>query len=50
MLSYWLKCGKNTENINPKSWKTKNDKIVILSTCAICGSKKPTFIKKIECK
>ena len=40
MLSYCLKCKKNTESINPKVLRTISSKAVILSTCAICGSKK----------
>ena len=40
MLSYCLKCRKNTESINPKVSKTTNGKVMILSICAICGSKK----------
>ena len=48
MLSYCLKCRKNTKNINPKISKTNNKKIMLLSSCAICGSKKPKFIKKQE--
>ena len=40
MLSYCLKCRKNTESINPKVSKTTNGKAMILSTCAICNSKK----------
>ena len=45
MLSYCLKCRKNTENINPKISGTSNGKTMILSNCAICGSKKSKFIK-----
>ena len=37
-----------TENINPRVLKTSNDKIMLLSKCAICGSKKTRFIKKQE--
>ena len=48
MLSYRLKCRKNTKNINPKISGTSNGKIIILWNCAICGSKKPKFIKKQE--
>ena len=48
MLSYCLKCRKNTENINPKTSRTSNGKTMILSNCAICGSKKSKFIKKQE--
>ena len=40
MLSYCLKFKKNTENINPKVSKTSNGKTMILSKCAIYGSKK----------
>ena len=48
MLSYCLKCRKNTENINPKVSKTNNGKTMKLSKCTICGSKKSKLIKKQE--
>ena len=48
MLSYCLKCKRSTENINPKVSKTNNGKTMMLSKCAICGSKKSKFIKKQE--
>ena len=50
MLSYCFKCRRNTKNINPKVSKTTNGKAIILSTCAICGSKKSKFIKQQEAK
>ena len=50
MLSYCLKCKKNTESINPKVSKTSNSKAMILSTCAICGRKKSKFIKEQQAK
>ena len=50
MLSYCLKCKKNTESINLKVSKTTNGKAMILSTCTICGSKKSKFIKEQEAK
>ena len=50
MKSYCLKCRKDTENINPKVSGTSNDKVVILSKCAICGSKKSIFMKNQEAK
>ena len=50
MLSYFLKCKKNTESINPKVSKTTNGKTMILSKCAICGSKKSKFIKEQQAK
>ena len=46
MSSYCLKCRKNTKSINQRVSKTNNGKTVILSKCAICGSKKSRFIKK----
>ena len=50
MLSCCLKCRRNTESINPKVSKTTNGKAMILSTCAIGGSKKSKFIKQEEAK
>ena len=50
MLLYCLKCKKNAESINPKISKTTNGKAIILSTCAICDSKKSKFIKEQEAK
>ena len=58
MLSYCLKCKKKkkqtkkkqTQNIDPKVSATSNARIMILSKCAICGSKKSKFINKQEAK
>ena len=35
MLSYCLKCWKNTESKNPKGSKTKNGRIMFLSKYAV---------------
>ena len=48
MLSYYLKCRKNTEGVNPKLVRTKNRKIMLLSKCEICNSKKSKFVKEQE--
>ena len=48
MLSYCLKCRKSTESKNPKLARTKNRRIMLLSKCAVCDSKKSTFIKQQE--
>ena len=45
METYYLKCEKNTKNIDPKISSTSNGKSMILSKCAICGSKKSRSIK-----
>ena len=50
MESYCLKCTKNTENIDPKVSASSNGRVMILSKCAICGSKKSRFIKNQEAK
>ena len=50
MESYCLKCKKYTKNINPQVSSTSNGKMMILSKCAICGSKKSKFIKKQDAK
>ena len=50
MLPYRLKCKKNTESIDPKVSATSNGKTMIISKCAICGSKKSKFIKKQQAK
>ena len=39
-----------TENINPRVSNTSNGGTMILSKCAICGSKKSRFIKNQEAK
>ena len=48
MLSYCLKCRKNTESKNPKVARTKNGRIMFLSKYEMCDSKKAKFIKEQE--
>ena len=50
MKSCWLKCRKDTENINPRVSGTSNGKGIILWKYATCGSKKSRFIKNQEAK
>ena len=50
MRPYCFICRKDTENINPRVSNTRNVKTMILSKCAICGSKKTRFIKNEEVK
>ena len=38
MLSYCLKCRKNTKSKNLKVAKTKNERIMLLSKCTIRNS------------
>ena len=39
---------KNTESKNPKITRTENGRIMLLSKCAMCDSKKSKFIKEQE--
>ena len=48
MLSYCLKCRKNTESKNRKVVRTKNGTLMFLSKCAVCYSKKSKFIREQE--
>ena len=50
METYYVKCKKYTENINPRVPNTSNGKTMILSKCAECGSKKSRFVKNQEAK
>ena len=50
MESYCLKCRKHTKSINSQVSSTSNGKLMIISKCAICGSKKSNFIKKQDAK
>ena len=48
MLSYCLKCRKNTESKNPKVVRNKNRRIMLLSNYVMCNSKKSKFTKEQE--
>ena len=50
MVSYYLECKKYTKNISPQVSSTSNGKLIILSKCAICNSKKSKFINQQESK
>ena len=44
--TYCLSCRKYTKNNNPKIVRNKQNRLVIQSNCANCGSKKSRFIKE----
>ena len=48
LLYYCLKCRKNTESKNAKVARTKYGRIMLLSNCLVCDSKKSKFIKRQE--
>ena len=50
MESCCLKCKKHRGNRNPRVSSTANGKVMILSNCAICNSKKSKFMNKQKAK
>ena len=40
MKTYCLKCKTNTENIDPKMFRTKSNRLLMQSTCSVCKNKK----------
>ena len=48
MNTYYVKCKRDTENINPKMFRTKNNWIIMQSKCPVCGNKKSRFVKEQE--
>ena len=46
MKSYCIKCRKDTEDIDPKMVKTKNNRLVMQSKCFVCRIKKSRFVKE----
>ena len=46
MKTYCIVCKKDTENKNPKVFRTKNGRIILKSTCSECNNKKSRFISK----
>ena len=50
MKTYYVKCSKDTENIDPKIVRTKSNRLVMQSKCSVCGIKKARFLKEQEAK
>ena len=50
MKTYYVKCKKNTENLNSNIFNTKVDRLIMQSNCADCGIKKSRFVKKQQAK
>ena len=48
MKTYCIVCEKDTENKNPKVFRTRNKKLTIISTCSVCNNRKSRFISKNE--
>ena len=50
MKIYCLKCKKDTDNIDPKMFRTKNNRLLMQSKCSVCKNKKSRFIKEQDAK
>ena len=50
MNTYCVKCKKDTENLNSKMFRTKNNRLIRQSKCPVYGIKKPRFVKEQEAK
>ena len=48
METYCVRCKKYTANENSSVRKTKQNRLMLLSNCAVSGKKKSTFIKNEE--
>ena len=45
-----MNCKKDTDNIDPKMFKTKNNRLLMQSKCSVCGTKKSRFVKEQDAK
>ena len=50
MKTYCLKCKTNTDNIDPKMFRTKNNRLIMQSKCSVCKNKKSQFVKEQDAK
>ena len=50
MKTYCLKCKKNTENLDSRIFRTKNNRLIMQSECNDCVIKKSRFVKEQEAK
>ena len=50
MKTYCVKCRKDTDNFDPKIFKTKNNRLLMQSKCSNCKNEKSRFVKEQEAK
>ena len=50
MKTYCVKCKRDTENIDSKMFRTKNNRLIMQSKCSVCKNKKSRFVKEQEAK
>ena len=50
MKIYCMKCRNDTENIDPKMVRAKNNRLIMQAICPVSGIKKSRFVKEHEAK
>ena len=50
MNTYCVKCRRDTENIDRKMARTKNNRLIMQWICPVCGIKKSRFVTEQEAK
>ena len=50
MKTYCVKCRKDTDNIDSKIYRTKNNRLLMQSKCSVCKNKKSRFVKQQDTK
>ena len=50
MKTYCVKCRKDTDNFDPKIFKTKNNRLLMQSKCSNCKNEKSRFVKEQKAK
>ena len=50
MKIYCVKCRKDTENIDPKMVRRKNNRLIMQEKWPVCGIKNSRFVKEQEAK
>ena len=50
MKTYCVKCRKDTENIDPKMVRTKNNRLIMQSKCSACRIKNSRFVEEQDTK
>ena len=50
MKTYCVRCKKDTENIDSKMFRTKNNRLIMQSKCPVCRIMKSRLVKEQEAK
>ena len=48
--TYCVRCKKDTDNIDPKMFRTKNNRLLMQSKCSVCKNKRSRFVKEQDAK